>query len=83
MVEQNGISINQEKENDVNRIIDKTDFKEGFIIIQKGKKVFLKVILEKYGSDMDHVVKIDVLLSKWEYRTEMNEEYVKHFKKDK
>ena len=43
----------------------------------------LKVILEKYGSDMDHVVKIDVLLSKWEYRTEMNEEYVKHFKKDK
>lgn len=46
LVEQNGISINQIKENDVNRIINEIDFKEGFIIIQKGKKVFLKVILE-------------------------------------
>ena len=46
LVEQNGISINQTKENDVNRIINESDFKEGFIVIQKGKKVFLKVILE-------------------------------------
>ena len=46
LVEQNGISINQTKENDVNRMIDESDFKEGFIIVQKGKKVFLKVILE-------------------------------------
>ncbi|MBR5284868.1 MAG: RidA family protein [Clostridia bacterium] len=43
----------------------------------------LKVILEKYGSDMDHVVKIDVLVSKWEYKDAMNKEYVKHFKKEK
>ncbi len=43
----------------------------------------LKVILEQYGSDMDHVVKADVLVSKWEYKDAMNEEYVKHFKKDK
>ena len=41
LVEQNGISINQTKESDVNRIIDESDFKEGFIVIQKGKKVFL------------------------------------------
>ena len=46
LVEQNGISINQIKENDVNRIINETDFKDGFIVIQKGKKVFLKVILD-------------------------------------
>ena len=46
LVEQNGISINQTKENDVKRMIDESDFKEGFIIVQKGKKVFLKVILE-------------------------------------
>lgn len=41
----------------------------------------LKVILEQYGSDMDHVVRVDVLLSKWEYKDAMNAEYVKHFKR--
>lgn len=41
----------------------------------------LKVILEAYGSDMDHVVRIDVLLAKWEYKDAMNAEYVKHFKR--
>lgn len=46
LVEQNGISVNQTKENNVNRIIDESDFKDGFIIIQKGKKIFLKVIFE-------------------------------------
>ena len=46
LMEQNGISINQEKENNVNRIITKDDFKDGFIIVQKGKKVFLKIQLE-------------------------------------
>ena len=45
LIEQNGISINQEKENNTNRIITKEDFNNGFIIIQKGKKVFLKVEL--------------------------------------
>ena len=43
----------------------------------------LKIILEKHGSDMDHVVKIDVLVSKWEYKDAMNREYVKHFKKNR
>ena len=43
----------------------------------------LKIILEKYGSDMDHVVKIDVLVSKWAYKDAMNREYVKHFKKNR
>ena len=43
LVEQNGISINQMKENDINRLIKVSDFKDGFIIVQKGKKLFLKV----------------------------------------
>ena len=40
----------------------------------------LKVILEKYGSDMDHVVRVDVVLAKWADKDAMNGEYVKHFK---
>lgn len=43
----------------------------------------LKVILEQHGSDMDHVVRVDVLLSKWEYKDAMNTEYVKHFQRSK
>ena len=46
LMEQNGISINQEKETNVDRIITKEDFKDGFIIIQKGKKMFLKIQIE-------------------------------------
>ena len=41
----------------------------------------LKVILERYGSDMDHVVRVDVVLAKWEDKNAMNAEYVKHFKR--
>lgn len=44
LIIQNGISVNENKESDVNRIINEEDFKDGFIIVQKGKKVFLKVI---------------------------------------
>lgn len=43
LIEQNGISVNQEKENNVDRVITKEDFNDGFVVIQKGKKVFLKV----------------------------------------
>ena len=43
----------------------------------------LKVILENHGSDMDHVVRIDVILAKWADKTAMNAEYVKHFKREK
>ena len=46
LVEQNGISINQIKVTDVNRIIEESDFKDGFIVVQKGKKVFLKIKIE-------------------------------------
>lgn len=43
----------------------------------------LKVILEKYGSDMDHVVRVDVVLSRWADKDAMNGEYVKHFKRNR
>ena len=43
----------------------------------------LKVILERHGSDMDNVVRIDVILAKWADKNAMNAEYVKHFKREK
>ena len=43
----------------------------------------LKVILERHGSDMDHVVRIDVILAKWADKNAMNAEYVKHFRREK
>ncbi|MBQ1524720.1 MAG: RidA family protein [Firmicutes bacterium] len=39
----------------------------------------LKVLLEAHGSDMDHVLRIDVLLKDFSDKGAMNEEYVKHF----
>jgi len=40
----------------------------------------LAILLDKLGSDMDHVVKAEVLLSDFSERDEMNVEYKKHFK---
>ena len=45
LLEQNGISINQEKVS-VDKVIKLDDLNNNFIIIQKGKKIFLKVIFE-------------------------------------
>lgn len=42
----------------------------------------LKVLLEKYGSDMDHIVRIDVLLKDFSDKAAMNAEYMKHFSPD-
>ena len=39
----------------------------------------LKMIFEQYGSDMNHVVRLEVILSDFSLRDEMNAEYVKHF----
>lgn len=39
----------------------------------------LNRILKEYGSDMDHVVRTEVLLRHFSERDEMNKEYVKHF----
>ena len=45
LIEQNGISINQQKIT-LEKIITKEDLTNDFIVIQKGKKVFLKVIFK-------------------------------------
>ena len=45
-IEQNGISINGNKENDVNKKLTKDDVKDDAIIIQKGKKQFKKIVIE-------------------------------------
>ncbi|MCF0150326.1 MAG: RidA family protein [Firmicutes bacterium] len=39
----------------------------------------LKVLLERYGSDMDHIIRIEVLLKDFSEKGEMNAEYMKHF----
>src|SRR5699024_5825210 len=44
LVQQNGISINGEKATDIKRIITMDDFKNDEIIIQKGIKVYQRVI---------------------------------------
>lgn len=43
LIEQGGISINREKVSDINRVIYVEDIKENMIILQKGKKIFLKI----------------------------------------
>lgn len=46
MIEQNGISINGNKENSVTRLISINDFVNDELVIQKGKKQFKKVVLK-------------------------------------
>ena len=46
LIEQNGISLNQEKITSVEKKIIEKDLIDNSIIIQKGKKVFLKVIFK-------------------------------------
>ena len=50
-------------------------------ITQETKLVLdnLAVILERYDSDMEHVIRADVLLADFAQRDEMNAEYVRHF----
>ena len=43
LIEQNGISVNQIKETNADRVITRDDLKDNSLIIQKGKKVFLKI----------------------------------------
>ena len=46
MIEQNGISINGKKENDINKNFEMSDFKDGFLVTQKGKKQFKRIIIK-------------------------------------
>ncbi len=44
LVNQGGISLNDEKVTDVNYVLSDKDFSEGYAILKKGKKVFFKLI---------------------------------------
>ena len=46
MIEQNGISVNGNKENNTSKIVTTDDFNDGVLIIQKGKKQFKKIVLK-------------------------------------
>ena len=43
LIEQGGITLNDEKITDINYLLSEKDFKEGFAIIKKGKKVYHKL----------------------------------------
>ena len=45
LISQQGISLNKEKIKDENRLITKQDINNDFLILQKGKKIFLKVTI--------------------------------------
>ena len=46
LVQQGGVSLNDEKVTDPTKTLTKDDFKDGFAVIKKGKKVFHKVVLK-------------------------------------
>ena len=43
LINQGGISLNDEKISDVNYVLSEKDFPQGFAILKKGKKVFYKL----------------------------------------
>lgn len=46
MIEQNGISLNQEKVKSAEQLVTTKDLNENSLVLQKGKKVFLNVNFE-------------------------------------
>ena len=44
LISQGGISLNDEKITDVNYVLSVDDFKDGYAILKKGKKVFYKLV---------------------------------------
>ena len=46
LIEQNGISLNQEKVGSVDQVVTINNLTDNSLVLQKGKKVFLKVIFE-------------------------------------
>ena len=43
LINQGGITLNDEKISDVNYVVSDEDFKEGYAILRKGKKVYHKL----------------------------------------
>lgn len=46
LIQQNGIRLNSEKETDTNKIITVGSFKDNSLVIQKGRKQFLKIVVK-------------------------------------
>ncbi|MCM1990374.1 tyrosine--tRNA ligase [Oceanirhabdus seepicola] len=46
LIEQGGLSINDEKVEEISRVITEEDIKDGMILVKKGKKKYFKVIFE-------------------------------------
>lgn len=46
MIEQSGLSINNEKVTDIYAVVSVSDFKDGALVLKKGKKGFVKVTIE-------------------------------------
>ncbi|MEE1144119.1 MAG: S4 domain-containing protein, partial [Acutalibacteraceae bacterium] len=46
LVQQGGVSVNDEKVTDISFSLEKGDFNDGFVVIKKGKKVFHKAVLK-------------------------------------
>ena len=46
LIEQNGISLNQEKVKSTEQLVTSNDLNDNSIVLQKGKKIFLKVNFE-------------------------------------
>ena len=45
LVQQGGITVNDEKVSDIGAVVSRADFKDGQLILRKGKKVFHKAII--------------------------------------
>ena len=43
----------------------------------------LETILKQHGSDMEHVIRVEVIMADFSQRDEMNAEYVKHFSSER
>ena len=46
LIQQGGLTVNDEKITDVNKIITNDDFKDNEMIVKKGKKSFFKIVLQ-------------------------------------
>lgn len=45
LIEQGGVSVDDEKVTDVFKLLSESDFEKGYVIIKKGKKVFYKAVI--------------------------------------
>ena len=46
LIQQGGLTINDDKVNDIGLIVDVNYLKDNYLLLKKGKKNFLKVIFE-------------------------------------